>query len=394
MAARRLLTLLGAVAALLLPASGAVGVLGDDDLAGDPLARGTLMVLPSIYRVDVTLHVPRLRTADGHTIEVPGGESMAERGTATAVAEGGWLVSAAHLVDPKPEALARIAYQRVRLQRGLLTTDAQARAWVERNGARAVGGRVLAIRVTQADPGNGLSEPRWWTGEVRRTSTRADLSLLRIAAPGAPGVEMEDSVSFGTPIATIGYGRLNAWDDPARPDAEPAVRRGRIERTGLLSDPSRRATVVSTDIQRGDSGGPAVDADGVVRGIVVLRGEGGGIMEHTGLVRALLDQEGVTTGPGRSGELFRRGLERLWALDVRGAEAALAQVRTAFPRHTLAQTEALRAADLSTAGYDLRGAERRRDLLLCVGALAVLVALACLGRLLWLRIADRPPRRT
>ncbi len=385
--------LVAVLAALTLLPANAVAA-GGTDLAGDPLARGTLLVMPSIYRVDVTLRVPELRTTDGERLRVPGGRAIAELGTATAVAPGGWLVSAAHLVDPGPATLARIGYQRLRLARGDPVSDADAREWVERTGARPVGGRVLAIRVAQADPGTGLGEPRRWTGVVRRTSDRADLSLLHIAAPGAPAVALEDAVSLDTPIVTIGYGRVNAWDDPARPAGQPAVRRGRIERTGLLNDPSRRATVVSTDVQRGDSGGPAVDGDGRVRGIVVLRGEGGGIMEQTGAVRDLLAEENQHPGEGTAGAYFRRALERLWALDVRGAERDLAQVRAAFPRHTLAQSEALRAADLAGAGYDLAGGNRRRDLLLGVGVIAILIAAGCAARLAWLRAAARGPRRT
>lgn len=382
-----LIVVLGLVAA---PA----GAVADADLAGDDLARGTLLVMPSIYRVDVTLRVPALEIANGRRIRVPGGASIAELGTATAVAPDGWLVSAAHLVAPAPATLARIGYQRWRLAHGEARSDAEARRWVRRTGARPVGARVLAIRVTQADPGTGLAQPRRWTGVVRHTSPRADLALLRIDAPGAPAVSLEDTVSLGTPIVTIGYGRLNAWDDPARPAAQPAVRRGRIERTGLLSDPERRATVVSTDVQRGDSGGPAVDGDGRVRGIVVLRGEGGGIVEQTGAVRDLLARAGQTPAEGATGALFRRALERLWALDVRGAERDLAQVRAGFARHTLAQSEALRAADLARADYELGGTRRRRDLLLTVAGIAALAALACAARLAWVRAAGRGPRRT
>lgn len=391
---RALTALLALLAVWIVPPVAPAPAASADDLAGDELARGVLLAMPSIYRVDVTLRVPELRTRDGERIRVPGGRAIAELGTATAVAPGGWLVSAAHLVDPDPATLARLGYQRLRLTHGEMVTEAAARDWVERTGARPVGGRVLGIRVTQADPGTGLSSPRRWTGVVRRTSGRADLSLLRIAAPGAPAAPLEDTVTLGTPIATIGYGRVNAWDDPARPSGRPAVRRGRIERTGLLRGPTRRATVVTTDVQRGDSGGPAVDGAGRVRGIVVLRGEGGGIMEQTGAVRALLAAEGIEPGEGRTGTLFRRALIRLWALDVRGAERDLAQVRAAFPGHTLAQTEALRAADLASAGYDLAADNRRRDLLLAIGAVAILLALLCVARLAWLRMVARPPRRT
>jgi hypothetical protein len=361
----------------------------DEDLAGDPMARAAMLALPSIYRVDVTLSIPAVRTSAGEVIEVPHGGVVAERGTATAVAPGGWLVSAAHVVDPNPQTLARIGYQRWQTAQGVAVNDVDARRWVIESGAEAVGARVLAVRVTQADPGTGLRSPARWTGLVERTAGDADLSLVRIRAPGAPALAMEDTVSLGTPVVTIGFGRHDAWDEPGRPAAQPAVRRGELERTGALANPRRAATVVSTDIQGGDSGGPAVDADGRVRGIVVLRGEGGGIIEQVGAVRRLLDAEGQDPEEGRAGAAYRRALESLWALDVTTAERELAVVRRTFPEHTLAQTQALRAAGLADGSYVIEAGARHRSLLVGVAALALLLSLACAARLAWLSAADR-----
>lgn len=379
--------MIGLVAA---PSAGAA----DEDLAGDPMARAAMIALPSIYRVDVTLRIPAVRTAAGEVIQVPGDGVVSERGTATAVAPGGWLISAAHVVDPNPRTLARIGYQRRQTAQGVAVSDADARRWVIDSGAEAVGARVLAVRVTQADPGTGLPSPTRWTGTVARTAGDADLSLVRIRAPGAPALELEDTVSLGTPVITIGFGRNDAWDEPGRPPAQPAVRRGELERTGALTNPRRAATVVSTDVQGGDSGGPAVDAAGNVRGIVVLRGEGGGIIEQVGAVRRLLDAEGLEPTEGPAGTAYRRALRSLWALDVAAAERDLAVVRRAFPEHTLAQTQALRAAGLADGAYVLAGGARHRTLLAGISALALVLALACAARLAWLSASERGPRRS
>jgi hypothetical protein len=367
----------------------------DQDLEGDPLARGAMLALPSVYRVDVTLNIPVVRTDAGEVIRVPDGGAIPERGTATAVAPDGWLVAAAHVVDPGPQTMARIGYQRWQRAQGVAVGDADARAWAIEAGARAVGGRVVGVRVTQADPGTGLPRPRRWTGTVHSTATDADLSLVRIRAPGAPALPLEDVVTLGTPVVTIGFGRNDAWDESERPRLRPAVRRGSLDRTGLLSDPERAGTVVTTDVRAGDSGGPAVDGDGRVRGIVVLRGEGGGIMEQVGPVRRLLEGAGVTPAEGRTGTLYRRALRRLWTLDVAGAERDLAGVRRAFPDHTLAQAQALRAAGLAGGAYEITGAPRRRSLAIGIAALAFVIALACALRLGWLSARDRagPPRR-
>lgn len=374
------LALIVAVAALLVAARPAPAA---PDLAGDPLARATLLALPSVYRVDVTLRIPAIRTSNGQRIGLGHGGTVAERGTATAVAPDGWLVTAAHLVDPDPRTLARIGYQRWQAAQGVAVSDADAHAWAIDAGAKAVGARVLGIRVSQADPGTGFFETRRWTGVVERTAANADLSLIRIGAPGAPALPLEDAVSLGTPVVTIGYGRGSAWDKPNRSEGEPAVRRGRLERTGILSGPRRKATVVSTDIQRGDSGGPAVDAGGNVRGIVVLRGEGGGIIEQAAAVRRLLEEEGLDSRPGPAGTAYRRGMAAMWRLDLPAAQRQFAATLQTFPDHTLAHTEAMRVADLAVARYTLTS-ERRRNLLLAVGILAALAGLACAARLAWL----------
>jgi hypothetical protein len=382
---RALAVLMCVVGLAVAPAANAA----DEDLAGDPMARAAMLALPSVYRVDVTLSIPAVRTAAGEVIEVPRDGVVSERGTATAVAPGGWLVSAAHVVDPNPRTLARIGYQRWQTAQGVTVNDVDARRWVIDSGARAIGARVLAIRVTQADPGTGLPSPERWTGTVTRTADDADLSLLRIRAPGAPALQLEDTVSLGTPVVTIGFGRSDAWDEPGRHAGQPAVRRGELQRTGALANPRRAATVVSTDVQGGDSGGPAVDAAGNVRGIVVLRGEGGGIIEQVGAVRRLLATEGLESSEGPAGDAYRGAMESLWSLDVATAERELATVRRAFPEHTLAQTQALRAASLADGSYAIEAGARHRSLLFGVAVLSLVLSLACAARLAWLSALDR-----
>ncbi|HMM48434.1 MAG TPA: trypsin-like peptidase domain-containing protein [Miltoncostaeaceae bacterium] len=356
----------------------------DEDLAGDRLARATMLALPSTYRVDVTLRIPRIRTRSGLVLEVPRGDALSERGTATAVSPGGWLVSATHLVAPSARTMARIGYQQWQRAQGVTIGDAEARRWVEDSGAVAVGGRVLSLRVTQSEARGERHDPRHWTATVRRTATGADLSLLRIRAPEAPALALVDDLTAGTPVVSLGFGRADAWDDPSRPEGFPAVRHGRIERSGMLADPPRAATVVSMDVQHGDSGGPVVDDLGHLRGIVVLRGEGGGIMEQAGAVRALLAAQGIENDEGAVGSLYRRALARLWALDTADARTDLQRVRDLYPDHPAVEGQLARAADMSGAHYRLSGPARRRGVLLGVGILALLVATALALRLVWL----------
>ena len=159
---------------------------------------------------------------------------------------------------------------------------------------------------------------------------------------------------------------------------EPAIRRGTISRTGVLEDdgPTRNALAIDVPVVQGDSGGPVVDAEGRVRGIVTRRSPQGGIAELATEVRQLLDANGVASGTGASADRFREGMTAFWGLDFAGAQADLAAARREFPPHALAGVEEARAAALADGEFTLTG-RRRHDGLLAVGVLAVVAALAC-----------------
>ena len=128
-----------ALAALLAAAAGAAAA-PPDDLSADPLDRGALLALPSVYRVEMTMRVKALRTADGRRVPLPPeGRELEERGTAFAVAPGGWLVTAAHVAAPDDTTVARLAYQAKLAVAGRAHGDAEAAEWVREEGARPVG---------------------------------------------------------------------------------------------------------------------------------------------------------------------------------------------------------------------------------------------------------------
>jgi hypothetical protein len=377
-----------ALTALLLAAAALLGVVAGaaaappDDLSDDPLDRGVLLALPSLYRVEATLHVQALRTRDGRRVPIPAeGHEIRERGTAFAVAPGGWLVTARHVVAPDDETLARLAYQNRLAHMGRAHSDAVAERWVRETGARPVGARIDRIVVRQADAGEGSGRARTYAPtEPPIASDRADLALLRIHAPGAPALTLDESASIGTPVASLGFGSRGAFAEPERGDLEPAVRRGALGLTGLLEEDTpgqRQATLLTIPLEPGDSGGPVVDAAGNARGVAVIRTEDGGIAERATEVRQLLERAGVEPAPGRTAQLFRGAMDAFWDLDLAAAQRGLAATERAFPDHPLAPLEARRARELAAADFDLVGERRRQGFLLALGALAVAAALAC-----------------
>jgi hypothetical protein len=269
-------------------------------------------------------------------------------------------------------------------------------AEVERRGIRPVGMRVVERLVRQADAGEGAaSSRRFLPVRVVRSDT-ADLALLRIDAPTAPALPLDESASIGTPVTTIGFGVGGRFQDPARGELEPAIRRGALDRTGTLEHPGtgteRPAIGITAPVQPGDSGGPVVDAQGRMRGLVIIKTDRGGIAERSTEVRQLLERTGVAPGPGQSAERFRQAMDAFWALDFADAQRGFASTLTAFADHTLARRETARAAGLADAGYRLQGERRLQGFLLALGALAVLAALAC-GAGLARSVGPRGPRR-
>ena len=377
----RALAALALTALALLGTAAGAAAAPPDDLSDDPLDRGALLALPSLYRVEATIHVEALRTRDGRRVPIPPqAHEIRERGTAFAVAPGGWLVTARHVVAPDDAALARLAYQNTLAHARRPHSDAVAERWVERTGARPVGARLVGLVVRQADAGEGAVGSRTYMPTRLEPSDRADLALLRINARGAPALALDESASIGTPVESLGFGTGGAFAEPARGALEPAIRRGALARTGLLEgDPQeqRQAILLTIPLEPGDSGAPVIDAAGNVRGVAVIRREDGGIAERATEVRQLLEQEGVEPGIGRSAQLFRGAMAAFWDLDMAAAQRGFAAAERAFPDHTLAAHEGLRARQLAAADFDLVGERRRQGFLLALGALAVAAAVAC-----------------
>lgn len=356
------------------------------DLSTDPLDRGVLLALPSVYRVTTTIRVNAIRLRNGDVLKMPAqGRDIGETGTAVGVTADGWVVTAGHVAAPAPETVARLAYQqREAYANHASHSDAEAaRQWVEENGAVAVPGRVVSTVLTPARVGDASVDAGAYRGLETRASPGADLALVRIHAPGAPAVPMEEARSAATPVTTIGFSGddvlLGGHD--ATPAGEPTIRRGEIRRTGLLepgTDRERPGLSVSADVQSGDSGGPVVDGDGALRGIVIERGDGGGGYAETSTeVRQFMQKEGLEPAPGPSATAYRDGMAALWRLDLAAATRALDRARQASPRNALAVQEAARARALAASAFTLRADDRRQGILLGIAVLAVVGAAAC-----------------
>jgi hypothetical protein len=368
-----------------LAASVSLGVSGasaavPDDLSADPLDRAALLALPSVYRVDVIIRVDALRRGDGKRIRLPrAARIVREAGTAFAVAPDGWLATARHVAVPEEATIARLAYQEKLIAEDRPHGDAVVDTLVKSIGPLHVDAHVLPLRVRPADPGGSAGRIDYPALRVE-PSHDADVALIRIDAPGAPTLGLDDATSVGTPVVTIGFGSGGAFGGGARGELEPVVRHGTLGRGATLEKavPQREVVAVNVPVQGGDSGAPVVDGHGLVHGMVVFRLMDGGVMrgvaEGAAEIRQLLDDERVAPGPDPAAAAFREAMGAFWNLDMGTAQDDFRATLTAFPGHTLAPREAAHAASLEKAGFHLEGRPRRRGALLALGILASAVA--------------------
>ena len=151
-----------------------------------------------------------------------------------------------------------------------------------------------------------------------------DIAIIR--APGVvdgPSIGLDRGVDSGTPIATLGFGSEDPFAQPQHGALVPAVRFGTIGQTGEVEDnPLKVMTLISNEVQKGDSGGPAVDRNGRVRGVVLIkRAAGGGAMAPTDEILRVLDRANIRGWEGRTQVAFRDAVDRGTRFDLDGARA-------------------------------------------------------------------------
>jgi hypothetical protein len=376
---RRIATLAVLIGGLSLGASGTAAAV-PYDLSTDPLDRAALLALPSVYRIDVTIRVDALRGVDGRPIRLPrAARTVREAGTAFAVAPDGWLATARHVAAPEEETIARLAYQEKLIAEDRPHGDAVVDTLLKSIGPLDVDARVMRARVRPAEPDGGAGGSRYRALDVV-PSDDADVALMKIDAPGAPTLGLDEAASLGTPVVTVGFGSGGAFGGAARGELEPVVRHGTLGRSATLEKgvPPREVIVLNVPVEGGDSGAPVVDEHGLVHGMVVLRlTEGGarrGVADRATEIRQLLDERGLKPGPDPAAAAFREAMGAFWSLDMRTAKTGFLATLRAFPGHTLARREAARAGALENARVRLEGRPRRRGALLALGILASAVA--------------------
>lgn len=364
-----------------------------DELSSNRLDRAALVAMPGVWKVDVKAHMTALRTASGAVVMLPArARTVSREGTAFGVTPEGYLVSAAHVVQPSAHDLAETAYLQKLALEGRAHNDAIARAWVKRTGAVPVGLRPLERVVRPMAAGAMASRARAMSPRIVTTDWLRDIVVLRVPnVRDLPSLGLDRGMDVGTPIATLGFGSENPFADPQHGALVPAVRTGLIGQTGPLEKtPARVLTLISNDIQHGDSGGPVVDERGRVRGVVLVRRRGGGgAMAPTEELIHVLDSVGIRAWEGRTQTLYRSALANMSRYDLARARRDLSRTLASYPDHGLALYERGRVDQLAKARVSLAGEPWQRGGLTVAGISALIIAII-LGVLLWKAVIRNP----
>jgi len=389
----RIAAALIAAAAIASPAVADIPAGVPDVLSPDPVVRGALIAMPAVWDVQVTAHMTALRMKNGQLVTLPlNARTVQKEGTAFAVTPDGFLLSALHVVSPPTAEIAATAYLEKLALTGQPHSEQIAIDWQRRTGARPVGLLPLERVVRQSAAGPGAADDTGASPRVVATDTLRDLAVVRVAGTAdAPSIGLDRGEDVGTPVANLGFGSSDPFAQPQHGALVPSVRTGEIVETGHPDkQPTRYLTIITNPIQLGDSGGPVVDADGRVRGLVLIKKRGGGgAMAPTDELFRVLDQAGVRPWEGRTQTLYRSAIAKLQRYDLAGARADLRRTLASDPTHGLAGYELQQANALATARVALTGEPRYRSSLLVIGITALLVA-GLLAVLLWKAVNRMP----
>lgn len=358
MRGRRTACIVSVVALLAAFVSGAQAV---DDTPDSALDRAAFIALPAIYRMTVTIRVDQLAD-DRHRVAI--GRTVEFDGTAFGVGSG-IVVTARPLVRPSaPVLMAAIDGLHV------ARTDT-----FDPNDVRVTSSLmsiVLRRATPDATPSTTLNATILQTTAI---DVPSKLAILRIPDRDAPALQLDDATTLGTPVALVAFGVQRA--------TEPAVQHGRLGPAGKVngSNDGNLVTVSGVEAAAGNAGGPVIDEQGHVRGVLIQQavavGESSVITRSIG-VRELASNAGVTVGTTSAEAAFADGMQSFWAREYSAAQESLHFASERVPNDTWIGALATRAQALSSADYVVvRSAPWRLPLIMGgIVALALMLLLA------------------
>jgi S1-C subfamily serine protease len=277
----------------------------------------------------------------------------------------GYIITAGHCVDTDAE-----------LEEALID---EAAVWAYRNGyyedktlsldtIRQFAFEDYGIISSDGDAGEADREVSVYTGvsvsgidvgkESRarvieiRPFDEGDIALLKIEGQDLPALELRDAgiPEVGTEVVSVGF--AGSVSDVTDFSLSPSFKDGSVSSRRTIGEGLVTVFETSAAVTNGMSGGPTVDLDGTVIGVVsfghATENQPFNFITPVSIVEEVLAAQGITNELGATNEIYRDGVAAYFAEDRSQAIELLEEVVATQPGHALAQEYLGKARDLPT----------------------------------------------
>jgi len=167
-----------------------------------------------------------------------------------------------------------------------------------------------------------------------RPIMEGDVALLKVETSNLPSLELATGIDIpvGTPLIAAGYPAT--LGELVRPDAKPSIKDGAVNGTQAVGSGS--VYEISTALDGGTSGGPAVDHTGRVLGIISLRGTDAQRLDlavPVSGITELLGRNGAGNELGPRDLLYREALDAYYTGEYTEAIDAFDRLLQQVPTH-------------------------------------------------------------
>ncbi|MEB3213099.1 MAG: trypsin-like peptidase domain-containing protein [Leptolyngbyaceae bacterium] len=174
-------------------------------------------------------------------------------------------------------------------------------------------------------------------------SNGKDVAIIKIQVSNAPSLLLasDDSVNLQEEVIAFGYPAVADFNESTlESKLQVTVNDGRVSAIGKETGAGVDVLQINADISAGNSGGPVINHQGEVIGIVAFKTlmaaeqSGPGFAIPTNTIREYLGPAGVANEEGEVNVLYRKGLDYYWNGDYRRATLTFQKIRNMFPEHS------------------------------------------------------------
>jgi S1-C subfamily serine protease len=200
------------------------------------------------------------------------------------------------------------------------------------------------------------------SGEGKDLQTGKDVAVIKVEVKNAPTLKLGNSstAQVGDHIWVIGYpGAADSDLLDTKSELEPTTNDGSISAKKTSKD-GAPILQTNTNTTHGNSGGPAINENGEVIGLLTFRGDTVNDQEVQGFnflvaidtAKEFVRSAGTENKSSPVDELWRSGLEHYWKRHCTAAQKDFQQTLDLFPEHAPAQALKIECAQCIAKGED------------------------------------------